>query len=162
MALALIVGIIALPVILMTVLRINAPLVFLSVCLGNVLLQFVGKEAVDFVNLFLPGNTVASKMTVQLALVLIPVVLTMIFMIKSVQGNRLVFNILPAIGTSFLLLFIVKPLLSSSVNGQIETSTLWSPIEQMQELIIGVSSLLCLFFLWVQRPKSNEHGKKHH
>ncbi len=161
MALALLVGIIAVPVILMTVLRINAPLVFLSVCLGNVLLQFVGKEAVYFVNLLLPSNTVASKMTVQLALVLIPVVLTMIFMIKSVKGNRVLLNILPAVGASFLLLFIVKPILSLNVNGQIEASTLWAPIEQMQELIIGASSLLCLFFLWIQRPKSNEHGKRH-
>jgi len=161
MATALLLGIIGTPIVLMTVLRINAPLVFLSICLGNVLLQFVGKEAVYFVNLFLPSNTVASRATVQLALLLTPVVLTMLFMIKSVRGNRLLLNLLPAIGAGFLLLFLIKPLLSAGTIGTIEASPIWTQIERLQELIVGSSALICLLFLWLQRPKNLEHNKRH-
>jgi hypothetical protein len=47
------------------------------------------------------------------------------------------------------------------VADSIHASPFWSPIDQAQELIIGVGSLICLFFLWLQRPKNHEHGKKH-
>jgi len=160
MATALLLGIIGTPIVLMTLLRINAPLVFLSLCLGNVLLQFVGKEAVYFVNLFLPGSATVGQTTVKLALLLIPVVLTMLFMIKSVRGNRLLLNLLPAIGASFLLLFLVKPLLSAGTIGTIEISPIWTQIERSQELIVGSSALICLLFLWFQRPKNPDHSKR--
>jgi hypothetical protein len=154
------VGILVLPLLLMAVLRINAPLVFLSVCLGNVLIKFVGNGAAEFFNLFLP-RTMTSTQTVSLMLVLIPVVLTMIFMIRSVKGNRWLTNLLPGAAASFLLLYTLMPLLPAGVADSIHASPFWSPIDQAQELIIGVGSLICLFFLWLQRPKNHEHGKKH-
>ena len=160
MALALLIGIVGVPIVLMTVLRINAPLVFLSACLGSVLLQFVGKEAMTMVDLFAPGKT-TSLQTVQLALVLIPIVLTMLFMIRSVKGNRVFVNIFPAIAASFLVLFLVKPLLSAGAVQSIESVSFWPTIERLQELIVGLGALICLFFLWLQRPKHEEPGKKH-
>ena len=160
MASAILLGILATPLVLMTVLRINAPLVFLSICLGDVLVQFVGDRAAEFFNLFLP-RTMTSTSTVNLALVLIPVVLTMIFMIRTVKSNRLLTNLLPAVAASFLLLFTIRTLLPGGVQHDILTSPFWSPIDRAQELIVGTGALICLFFLWLQRPKNPEHGKKH-
>lgn len=161
MAPAILIGILAAPVVLMTVLRINAPLVFLSVCLGNVLVQFVGPDALDLVHLFSPksGNLTAS--TLRLILLLVPVVLTMLLMIKSVKGNKVVTNILPAAGASFLLLLLVRPLLSPATASTLTSSPLWAQIERSQDLVVGVSALICLLFLWLQRPKHAEEGKKH-
>ena len=160
MAAAILFGILGIPLLLMTLLRVNALLVLLSVCLGNVLVEYVGSQAAEFFNLFLP-KTMTSTRTVSLALVLIPVVLTMIFMIRSVKNNRLVINLLPALAASFLLLFTIKPLLPPDLVKEIISSPFWSPIDQAQELIVSVGALVCLFFLWLQRPKNLEHGKKH-
>ena len=160
MAPAILIGILAVPVVLMTVLRINGPLVFLSVCLGNVLVQFVGPDALDLVHLFSPKSGSLTESTLRLILLLVPVVLTMLIMIHSVKGNKIVFNILPAAGASFLLLLLVEPLLSPGTRGTITAAPLWAQIERSQDLVVGVSALLCLLFLWLQRPK-HESDKKH-
>lgn len=161
MAPAILIGILAVPVVLMTVLRINASLVFLSVCLGSVLVQFVGPDALDMAHLFSAKSGNLTESTLQLILLLVPVVLTMLFMIRSVKGNKVVLNILPAAGASFLLLLLVEPLLSPGTIGTITSSPLWGQIEKSQDLVVGVSSLLCLLFLWLQRPKHGDGDKKH-
>lgn len=160
MAPTFLIGIVAVPVVLMTLLRINASLVFLSVCLGSILVRFVGPDALDLMHTFGPksGNLTAS--TLQLALLLIPVVLTMLFMIRSVKGGKVLFNILPAAGASFLLLLLVEPLLSPGLMGTLTASPLWAQIQRSQDLVVGVSALLCLFFLWMQRPKHDAGEKK--
>ena len=45
-------AIVLVPAVLLMVLRINAALVFLSLCLGNVLVQFVAPDAHSFLTLF--------------------------------------------------------------------------------------------------------------
>jgi hypothetical protein len=149
------------PVLVLMLLRVNATLVFLSACLGAVLLQFVGADANDFFAMFLPslaGNNL------KLALLLLPVVLTTVFMIKTVQGSKLVFNLLPALGFGFLLTLLVVPLLPGGESFALRGSQTWHMAQQLQSLVIGVSALLCLLFLWMQRPKGHHDGKhgKHH
>lgn len=160
MAPAILIGILAVPVVLMTVLRINASLVFLSVCLGSVLVRFVGPDALDLMRLFGSKSSTLTESTLQLILLLVPVVLTLLFMIRSVKGGKLVFNVLPAAGASFLLLLLVEPLLSPGLIGTLTSSPLWSQIERSQALVVGASALLCLMFLWLQRPR-HESDKKH-
>jgi hypothetical protein len=150
----------AVPTIIFMALRVNASLVFLSACLGAVLSQYVGAEANNFFNLFMPslqGNDI------KIVLVALPVVLTTIFMIRTVHGGRLLFNILPALGTSLLLAILIVPLLSDAQVMTVKASTTWHQIENLQALIVGVSALTCLFFIWLQRPKAGHPGgKKHH
>ncbi len=151
------------PVAALMLWRINASFVFLSACLGTVLLTFVGTDASDFASMFLPflsGNNL------KLALLLLPVILTSVFMVKTIVGGRLLFNILPAFGTGLVLALLVVPLLPSSYSQQVQASTVWHQLSQLQALVVGASALACLFFLWTQRPKS-VHGKhaahgKHH
>lgn len=157
---ALLIGLLAGPIVLMTLLRINAAMVFLSACLGSILLQFVGPDAMSLVQLFTPNVSSISKSTVQLVLVLIPVVLTAVFMIHSVTGRKVIFNIVPAAAASFLLLLIIKPLLSPGVIGTINASPFWAQLERSSDLIIGIGALLCLLFLWSQRKKSHSEHKK--
>src|SRR6266849_4182234 len=94
--LVLIVGMIAVPALLLMVLRINAAIVFLSLCLGDVLVQFTGKDAGSFVNLF--SSSTASDYSASIALLLLPAVFTMLVMIGTVRGHvRMVLNALPAV-----------------------------------------------------------------
>lgn len=149
------------PALILMLLRSNASLVFLSTCLGLALIQLVGGDAGDFASMFLPA---VSDNSLKLGLLLLPVILTTIFMIKTVHGGKLAFNLLPALGTGFLLTLLIVPLLPGGESHALEAAQSWHLVGQLQSLVIGISALLCLLFLWSQRPKSQHDGKhkKHH
>lgn len=147
------------PVAILMLWRVNASFVFLSACLGTVLLTFVGSDATDFASMFLPwlnGNNL------KLALLLLPVVLTTVFMLKTVKPSQLLLNVLPAVGTGLLLVLLVVPLLPTDYAAQVKSSLVWHEVEQLQTLIVGASALACLVFLWSQRPKTAHDKHAHH
>ena len=164
-------GIVLVPVILLMVLRVNAALVFLSLCLGYVLTQFVAGDVQPLMSLFAaaPAPAVTSVVTsgdnaVKLLLLLLPVLLTAIFMIHTLRGARLLLNILPAVGVGLLGGLLVVPLLAPGLAHNIVASPLWHQAVRAQDLIVGASALVCLLVLWLQRPKTGGEGKhgKHH
>ena len=116
-------AIVLIPVLILMVLRINAALVFLSLCLGYVLVQFVADDANSFVSLIktAPGaDKVANTNNfIQLLLLLLPVVLTSLYMIKTVKGAKLFLNIFPAAGVGMLGALLVVPLLSKGLADNI-------------------------------------------
>jgi hypothetical protein len=148
------------PVVLLTLLRVNAAFIFLSVCLGDVLVQFVSDDAMTVV-----GGTGATHMVsnniVKLFLLLLPPVLTLLFMVKTLKPSWLLFNLLPAIGVGLLITLLVVPLTSPGLEHNLVASSLWGDLQKSQDLIVGFSALVCLLFLWRQRPKSagKEHSK---
>ena len=156
------------PVVLLMVLRVNAALVFLSLCLGDVLVQFVANDTTEFLTLHadqVPQQAAtAGSETVKIVLLLLPVVLTTIFMIRTIRGTgRLLLNLLPAAGVGLLGGLLVVPLLPSGLSHNIVDSSLWLQVQRAQDLIVGTSALVCLLVLWLQRPKdgggSHKHGK---
>lgn len=159
--------IVFLPVAFILFFRINAALVFLSLCLGYILMQFVAPDANSFFELFnakIPENNDQSSDIVKLVLLLLPAVLTSIFMIRTVIGTAKQFlNVLPALGVGLLGALLVVPLLPPGLSHNIVDSELWDQLLKAQNLIVGASALSCLLVLWVQRPKTGEgkHGKKH-
>lgn len=160
------IAIVTLPVLALMALRINAALVFLSLCLGDVLVQFVAPDANEFLQLFsahVPKGVDTGNDNVKIFLLLLPVVLTAIFMIRTVRGRgRLALNLLPALGVGMLGGLLVVPLLPAGLSHNIVNSDLWNQAQKAQDLIVGVSALICLFVLWLQRPKTGgeeKHGK---
>jgi len=149
----------------MMVLRVNAALVFLSLCLGDVLVQFVAPDANSFMSLFMGHNSHTDINTIKLGLLILPAVLTAAFMIRTVRGRvRLLLNVLPAVGAGLLAALLVVPLVSAGLRHNIVDSTLWQQVQRAQDLIVGSSALICLLVLWLQRPKAGGEGKhgKHH
>lgn len=160
-------GLVLIPVAILMLLRINAALVFLSLCLGNVLVQFVAKDTITYLTLHsnqLPAQAAnANDSTVKLILLLLPVLLTTIFMIRTVNGrSHLILNALPAIGVGILGALLVVPLLSPGLAHNIVASSLWSDIKKSQDVIVGASALVCLIVLWLERPKTGLKKGKHH
>jgi hypothetical protein len=155
----------AAPLLVLMVLRINAAQVFLSLCLGNVLVQFIGPDAgtiMSSATARTPGTMAPSQSYVNLILLLLPVVLTMVIMIHSVRGHaKLAFNLLPALGVSTLGVLLAVPLLSAGLTGAIMQVPLWRELENLQTLILSASTLLCLLFMWMQRPRRAVEGDKH-
>jgi hypothetical protein len=158
-------AIVLVPVIILMFLRINAALVFLSLCLGDVMVQFIAPDANSFLALFsahVPKGIDTGDNAIKIILLLLPVILTAIFMIRTVHGNsKLALNLLPAAGVGLLGGLLIVPLLPGSLSYNIIDSSLWSQAQQAQDLIVGGSSVVCLFVLWLQRPKagSSKHGK---
>jgi len=155
-------AIVLVPVLILMVLRINAALVFLSLCLGDVLVQFVAKDTTEFLTLhngkFVQAST--GNNSVKIALLLLPVVLTAVFMIKTIHGNgRLALNLLPAAGVGLLGALLVVPLLPPGLSHNVVNSSLWTQANKAQDLIVGASAVVCLFVLWLQRPKAG-HSKR--
>lgn len=163
----LILGVIVLaPVALLMLLRANAALVFLSLCLGDVLVQFIANDASSFLTTFSGQHTVTSVTTsngnVKIALLLLPVVLTTVFMIRTVHGSsRLLLNALPAAGVGLLGALLIVPLLPPGTAHGIVDSSLWNEVQKAQALIVGSSAFVCLLVLWLQRPKAGHKNKKH-
>jgi Na+(H+)/acetate symporter ActP len=156
-------SIILLPVLVLLLLRVNAALVFLSLCLGDVLVQFIAPDANNVLNLFaLHGqNANYGNNTIRLFLLLVPVVLTTLFLVRTVKGKtKAVMNIFPAIGVGLLTALLIVPLLSAGIQHEIVSSSIWTQVQRSQVLIVGMSALVCLFFLWLQRPKSGSNRKK--
>lgn len=149
------------PLALLTLLRVNAALVFLSLCLGVVLVQYVAGDTSSFLDFV--GDSTEYTFTddiLKIILLLVPVVLTTIFMIRTVRGNtKLLLNALPAAGVGLLGALLIVPLLPPDLADEIISSSLWSEVERSQSLIVGASAGVCLLVLWMQRPKAGGEGK---
>jgi hypothetical protein len=158
-------AIVLIPVVLLVLFRINATLVFLSLCLGDVLVQFVAPDANSLLQLFsahVPAGIDTGNDNLKIILLLLPVVLTAVFMIRTVSGTaRLLLNILPAAGVGLLGALLVVPLLPPGLSHNIVSSQLWDEVQKAQNLIVGTSALVCLLVLWLQRPHTGKLGKKH-
>lgn len=150
------------PVIILTVLRIDASLVFLSLCLGEVLVQYVAGDTISLVTTFYSHTSLLSDNTLKIIILFLPVVLTAIVMIHSVKKSKLLFNIFPALGAGLLGVLLVEPLLSAGLRGSLDASSLWKHFTQAQTLVILVSAVVSLAFLWVSRRGSKSGDGKHH
>ena len=156
------------PILVLMLLRINAALVFLSLCLGSVLVQFVAADTNSLLALFsaqAPNTDPPDNETLSLILLLAPAILTAVFMVKTVRNkSKLILNALPAAGVGLLGALLVVPLLPPNLADDIITSSMWSQVEKSQGFIVGLSATVCLLVLWLQRPKAGhegKHSKKH-
>src|SRR5215471_15170971 len=107
---ALVIGLLAAPILILMILRINATLVFLSLCLGYVLMQFLGTDTQAFADTFMTHATLSTNV-MKLTLLLFPAVFTALFMIFTMRGAKLILNILPSLAVGSLVVLLVVPLL---------------------------------------------------
>ena len=140
------------PLLAMTVLRINAAMVFLSLCLGAVLVEYVAGEANSLVSLFTTSSNSISASSMKLALLLAPAAATCVFTLFSVRGRlKVSINILPAAGASLLAILLAVPLFAPGLRFALQSEALWRHLTKAQALVVGVGALVSLVFLWMQR-----------
>lgn len=152
----------AAPVVLLTVLRVNAMLVFLSLCLGSVLVQFISKDAADTVGIMMSDGT-TNRTLVSLFLLFTPAVLTTVFMIRTVRGKtKQLLNLLISVAVGSLILLLAEPLLPAEIRATLADTAIWLYLQKLQVLIITLGAIFSLLFLWLQRPKRHEESGKHH
>lgn len=148
------------PLIVLTVLRINAAMVFMSLCVGYVLVELVAKDADSLIS-FLTREGTFGQASWQLGMLFLPVVLTCIFMVFSIHGRlKVLVNLLPAAGVSVLGVLLAVPLLTPGLRYAIESQALWGQIYDAQAMIVGAGAFISLVILWTQRRKAKQHERK--
>jgi hypothetical protein len=149
------------PILVAVLLRVNAAILFMSLCVGELLVQNISSDTITIVTSASASASNLSQSTIELCLLLLPVVLTVIFMLHSVHGPKTILNILPALGFGLVTALLVEPLLSAGFQKTLQHSSAWHQVLQGQTLIITLGSLIALLFLWFQhRGNHKEHG--HH
>jgi ABC-type polysaccharide/polyol phosphate export permease len=155
----------ALPTLIIVALRLNGAMMFLSLCLGAILVQYVGSNTNDLMDLISPRAGTLSKSTLSLGLLLIPAIVTGMVTLMSVHGRlRVLFNILPALAMSSLAVLLVVPLLSPHMAATLERGGTWHFISHAESLIVSSGALVSLLALWTQRHhfKGHESHKRKH
>ena len=152
-----------LPTLLLVGLRANAAMVFLSVCLGSVLVDHVASEANTLMHLFTSKPNQISQMTLQLILLFVPALVTTIVTALSVHGRlKVVLNFVPAAAASMLLVILAVPMLPKGLMYSLESQQTWRILWDSEALVIGAGALVSLFFLWTQRRNFRRHDKRRH
>jgi len=152
-----------LPAILFVALRANAAMIFLSVCLGAVLVDHVAVQAIDMLGLFTPKQYSASQTTINLVLLLVPAVITTILTALSVHGKvKVVLNIIPAAAASMLAVLLAVPLFSKGLMFALMSQPTWRILSNAEAFVIGAGAAISLLFLWTQRRNFRKHDKRKH
>lgn len=150
--------ILLLPVVACTLLRINAVMVFLSLCLGDILVKYVASDANSLLTMFAPNISAKITSSIQLIILVLPVILTAVIMVLSVRNRgRTIMNILPAVGVGYLAVLLIVPLLPPGMRVAAQSATLWPELIKLQSLVIGLTAVISLFFLWMQRRRGGSH-----
>jgi xanthine/uracil permease len=157
----LIVAAIAAPVLLFAILRVNAAVAFLSLCLGSVLVNLVGSDADSLLSMFSAGRH-DDNLVLPFLFLFAPAALTLLMMIRSVKkGLPLLLNVFPSAAFGVVGLLLAIPLCSAGVQGAITTSSEWHKLERLQTMVVILSAVVSLFFLWLNRPKHSGGEDKH-
>jgi hypothetical protein len=155
---ALLATLILLPAALTFVLKSNAAVGFLALCGGFAAITLSGSDIEHLL-----GQTKITSLTsnnVDLALLILPLLLTLLFTYKSVPSKgRRYFSMLPALCAGGLLAVVAAPMLSDALQTNLSSSAFWHDLQNIQSYIVGAGLLASLLLIW--SGGLGKHGKKH-
>jgi uncharacterized membrane protein len=151
---------IALPAVIVIVLRSDAAVVFLSLCAGSLLVHYAGNDA-GLVGSAIGNNSAVTGQYFQLGLLLVPTALSAVMLKKSMRGGKVVLNVLPAIAVGLVGVLLAVPLLPNGISDAITKTSGWSMLHGNQELVVAASVLVSLVSLWVAHLGSGKKPKHH-
>ena len=157
-----ILGIIAaVPLLLILFLRSNAAVVFFSLCAGFVLVTFVGGDASNAITRSVSQPNSGSY--AKIALLLLPALLSLWFLRKSVSPTKLIINTIAAVGASLATVLLLVPLLPGGVRYNLEQSQVWQQTNNYHGALLGATTAVAIVSLWLtNRHKDEGKHKKHH
>lgn len=156
--LGLLVGI---PLLLLTVLRVKPLYIFVSIITGSLWVQYLGEPA----DLTLRSivHVAHPDAVARIALLLIPLLITLLLMRKSLPASALPFQFFLLVANSLLLAVLVINLLPSGVQNTLYTTNSGNIMRQASDVLIAGVAGLHVLVMWIMRPKHHDgHKKKHH
>ncbi|HEY4160876.1 MAG TPA: hypothetical protein VGM08_02320 [Candidatus Saccharimonadales bacterium] len=151
----------ALPALAILLLRVNGAIAFMSLCLGSVLVTYTSGDVDTVFTSIANKGVLATNQWVQLALLVAPFLLTVLFTRGSVKGAKNAVNLLPALSTGLLCALLVVPLLPAATQRQIQHLSLWHQLSDAQTAVILAGAVFSLVFLLFthRRHHGEEEGK---
>jgi hypothetical protein len=160
MPLVLIGAIAGLPILLGLFLRVNAALLFLSVAAGALLQRAMGDSTELAMATFLRDAPVSY--IADIGLLVLPVVLTILFLRKSAKKSQVLLQLLPLVTVGLAFAALLLPLLPPHTQSEIYGLSFGSVVKQSQDLIIAVAVVLNLLLAFrVFRHEESPKGKHH-
>lgn len=146
---------------LITLLRVKPLYVFVSIVTGYFWMTFLGEPAELVLRSFIRIDQPATVANV--VLLLIPFILTLYLMKKTLSTNALPFQFFLLVANSILLLTFLLPILTPGVQGAIYETNAGSVLRQAHDTLIAGIAGLHVLVMWVMRPKHHgPTGKKRH
>lgn len=134
------------PLALTFFLKSNAALGFLVLCAGFVLsTSVIG----DLKHLLSQLNLSTTSSTIGIILLTVPLILTLLATRGSAgRGIKFWLQLTSALCGGGLLALSVGPILSSSSQFDVTTSSFWTNLQKIQSEIIGTGALISLLLIW--------------
>lgn len=151
--------ILGLPLLLGLIFRVNSSFLFFSILAGELLSRYFGDD-VELISRIFVRNTSALAYA-ELILLLLPVILTAVFLSRTLSRGKLLFYLIPFLITGFVLAAFALPLLPASLEEQVRSVHAGQRILQGSDSIIGAVVLIQLVTLWVMNRSHEHSGKKH-
>ena len=154
---ALLAGLIVAPALITYLLKSNAALAYLALCVGFVLsTSVIG----DLKHLLSETNLSVTSDTLAIVLISLPFVLTLLLTRKAhTKGLMLWLNVLIALLGGALLALSIAPLVNSQTSFNVLHSNFWDQLSKYQAALIGAGAFLSLFTVWLggHHHKSKKH-----
>ncbi len=151
---------VGLPFVLALIFRVHALFIFISLLAGNVLVYFLGDDAGLVAAMVSKSST--APLVAKGVLLLLPVVLTFVFLRRTLSVSKIAFTIVPLLATCMSIAVLAVPLLTTDLQQQVFGSPSGNILKQAQDDIIGVAVISNLLLMWLTFRKTAHHGKKHH
>lgn len=151
------------PLALFTVLRVKPLYIFVSIITGNLWVQYLGEPADLTVRSLV--HVSHPDVVARIMLLLIPLVITLLLMRKSLPASALPFQFFLLVANSILLAVFVINLLPIGVRASLYSTNPGNVVRQANDVLIPGIAGLHVLVMWIMRPKNHEghgkHKKKH-
>lgn len=150
------------PILLMLVLRVNASVAFLSLAAGGLLADFFAPDTIDLAETLFKSTSPTVYSSLRIVFLLLPMLLTILFLRKSISGSKFLFNLVPTVLTGAVVALLAVPLLPDGLKNNIYGTESWTKLVQVQGIVIGVAVITSMLMLWTtMRPPRDKRKKKH-
>lgn len=138
-------------------LRVPASVAFFSLLVGQLLSTEAGNDTYDFVTGFLHVDEIRY---VQLALLFLPLLLTLLFMRGRVKKSSLAVELVPALFVAVVAIMLAYPLIPELKT--IVDSATQDRSQDYRTVILMAAAVSGLISAWLSYPKPAEKHGKHH
>lgn len=152
------------PVLLALFLRVSSVFFFVSIAAGSLLVTYVGDDAALAIGMFVRGQN--TNQIAQLGLLLLPVVLSLIFLKKTMPKSKLLLHLPVLAAGGVALAALALPYLDSNAQEKIFANQYGNLLRESQDVAVAVAAVSALLLMWLsykqKEDKKHKKHKKHH
>lgn len=156
-----IVGIVVgIPLIAGIAFRVHAALLFMAVATGALLQQTVGESTALALAAFIKDGPV--EMVANIGLIVLPVILTLVFLRKSMKKKEVLLQVVPLVAASLALAAVLMPFLPAGTEDALRSVPSGALLVQSLDVTVAVAAVLNLMLAWRSFHHKDEDAQGKH